>query len=176
MVEVERTLHPGERVASVIPGEGQARAMTRILAAIGFVAREDKRGKARVLAELSRGELVTGNRIEETLAWRPGDIRARKIRDAAAVRVGCTEIGEVGDHGDLLLVSLQRRQAFGESDLGEPPRLVRIERFLRETKSASEENQSFRRRCGCRGRFREGFEERQCQERAARSEKGATGK
>ena len=106
----------------------------------------------------------------KALAGGACDVGSGEIGSGSAVGIGGTKVGEVCHHGDVILVTRERGEAFCHSDLGETACFLRVEGILRKSKSPTKEDHALWRN---RGQFRlsEGFQKRERQESAAGPEK-----
>lgn len=136
--------------------------MTRILQTVGFFGGKNEGGVAGVLAQMLGGDLVAGDGVVKALAGGSRDVGSGEIGGGAAVGVGGAEIGEVGDHGEVVLVAFQRGEAFGHADFFETAGFFGIEGVIGEAEAAAEEDHALCWSCNsCFGSCK-GFEEGQC--------------
>ena len=174
-VEIEGFIDARNGVAGVIPGEGEAFSVSGVGAAIDFLGREDEGRKTGVLAEVLSHNLVTGDGVVKALARSSGDVGSGEVGRGAAVRVGCTEVGEIGHHGDVVLVPSEGRESLGHADLGKATGFLGVESVLGEAEAAAKKNHAL----GRSGRgslgVGEAFQEGKCQNGAAETKKGSAG-
>ena len=97
----------------------------------------------KILSQMLSRDLVAGNRVEESFPGRTSNVCSGQVRAASAVRVRRSLIRQIGNQRDVVLMTLQRSQAFRQPDLRKPPSHFRIERFLSESKTATQENHPF---------------------------------
>ena len=120
--------------------------MSGILTAIGLDRRQSERCKSCVLPQMLSSNLVTRNRIKKSLPGRARDIRSRQVRTTSTVRISRSQIRQVGDHRDVVLMPLQRGEPLRQVDLRKPSGFRRIKRLLRKPKTTTKKDHPLRRR------------------------------
>ena len=85
VVEFEGLVDAGDGVAVLVPGEGEAFSVARVLAAVLLLGGENEGGEAGVFSEARGGDLVAGNGIVKALAGGAGDVGSGEVGCGAAV-------------------------------------------------------------------------------------------
>ena len=111
----------------------------------------------------------------KALARSAGDVGSGEVGGGAAVRIGCAEVGEIGHHGDVVLVPGEGREPLGHADLGKATGFLGVESVLGEAEAAAEKDHAL----GRSGRgglgAGEAFQKGKCQDGAAETKKGSAG-
>ena len=87
------------------------------------------------------------------------------------MRIGGTQIGQVRDHRDVVLVTLQRTEPLGHSDFRESPGLGGVKRVFGKSEATAQEEYAFGRRCCQITGISECFQEWKSKQRTTRSKK-----
>ncbi len=133
--EIERLVDSGDGVAGFVPREGEAFTVAGVRSAINFIGGEDEGGKTGLFPKVLSRDLIARDGIVKTLSRGACDIRSGEIGGGAAVGVGRAKVGEIGHHGDVVLMPGERAESLGHTDLGKATGLLGIKRVFGKSKA-----------------------------------------